>query len=320
MDKLIVVKSNNLGFVPEVVGYLASINEFEYSYKYYNFRHPGGVFNLATSYIVKDFIELLKELEHHQKNYKKDALCDLGRKFWILVHDFIKFYDSCAEIIIGCSKQHTPRPTVFLWRWLKENGYDAADEIFKNTKDELDIFRKINNKLKHTSNTIQLVNFFNNKSAIMGFYIEAFDDMGSVGPDEELHPRFNGQNTAISYNFILRKLYYNLYNISNVLKDILINHFKKLYGIDLAFNGEYAKSNTKIWGELYELMSRLPNMYFPDEFGKKNCIFDNSPEQLLFLKKPANFTDLYGWRMHTYSTGDGFTRILRILLYHRGFQ
>jgi hypothetical protein len=320
MDKLIIKKDKNIGFVPDIIGYLASIKEYEYSYKYYNYRHPGGIFNIATSYVVTDFIELLKELENHQKNYSEDNSCDLGRKFWILVHDLAKFYDSCAEIIIGCSKQHKPLPKVFLWKWLKTNGYAAGDEIFKKTKDEFEIVRKINNKLKHTSNSIRLVSFFNNKSAIMGFYIEAFDDQGSVGPDEEIHPQYNGQNTAISYNFILRNLYYNIYNISNVLKEVLVNHFNKLYNINLSFNSEYSKSNTKHWDELRERMSRLPNMYFPNEFNKKLYIFENNHEQLIFLKRYASFTNLNGWRMHTYSLGDGFTRSFRMLLYQNGFR
>jgi len=156
MNDLIFEKKEKLEFIPEVIGYLANIKEFEYSYKDYNLRHPGGVYNVATHYVVNDFIELLKELEEHQANYDENRKIKLEEKFRLLVLDLIKFYDSCAEIIIGCCKKHDPAPTVFLWKWLDKNGYDAGKAMFKGTKDELKIFRDINNILKHSSNKIKL--------------------------------------------------------------------------------------------------------------------------------------------------------------------
>lgn len=318
MSDLIIEKKDNLGFVPEVAGFLASINEFEYSYKYYNFRHPGAIFNAATRCVVEDFIELLEELEDNQLNYNKDdynKFSNLGKKFRILVHDFIKFYDSCAEIIIGCSKKHMPLPKVFLWKWLEKNNYKAADEIYKKTKGELEIFRRINNKLKHSSNMIQPVNFYKNKSSIMGFYIEAVDNEGGLGPDEVIHPRYHGQNTGNSYNFILRDLYYLLYKISDVLKEVMINHFKSVYNLNLQYNDEYDKSSDKYWKELYERMNKLPNAYFPNEFKKETYKFKEKGNKLIFFKTLAETTNLNGWEWDTYGWGDGFTRNYRIILY-----
>jgi len=321
MDDLIIEKKKNLGFVPEVVGYFASIEEFGYSYKYYNFRHPGAVFVIATRCVVEDFIELLQELEDGQNNYNKDdtkKFYALAKKFRILIHDFIKFYDSCAEIVIGCSKQHKNKPKVFLWRWLMDNKYGAADEMKEKTKDEIEVFRKINNKLKHTSNVIQPINFYNNRLSIMGFYMEGVDSEGGVGPDEEIHPRFHGQNTGISYNFLLKRLYYLLYKISDILKEVVINHFKEVYNLDLAFNNEYDKSSDKYWKKLYEMMNRLPNAYFPNEFRKEVYRFKEENNRLIFTKTLSDYTNLNGWEWDTYGWGDGFTRIYRIILYRSG--
>jgi hypothetical protein len=314
MGELAIVKNENLGFVPEIVGYLASIKEFEYSYKYYNLRHPGGIFNLATSCVVNDFLELLTELEDHQNNYDKDKVNNLAEKFRILVLDFIRLYDSCAEIIIGCSKQHASPPKHY-WDWLKKNGYSSGVEIFKRTKEDLDVFRKINNKLKHTSYLVQPINFYNKKSAIMGFYIEAFDHAGSLGPDEELHPRYNGQITGTSYNLILCVLYYNLYKLSDVLKDVVIDHFRDEYDIQLALNSSYSESNNNNWKELNKKMNELPRMYFPNEFDKKIYISKDMPNKLIFKEISANITDLNGWGINSYSRGDGFTRSFRMIFY-----
>jgi len=116
MSNSVIEKRENLGFVPEVIGYLANIKEFEYSYRYYNLRHPGAVFNLATKYVVEDFIELLKELEENQTNYKRGK-SSLGKKFQILLNDFFKFRDSCYEIIVGsCQRHEPPFEGQFLWK------------------------------------------------------------------------------------------------------------------------------------------------------------------------------------------------------------
>ncbi len=318
MSDLIIEKKKNLGFVPEVVGYLASINEFEYSYKYYNLRHPGAVFNVATRHVVEDFIELLKELEENQKNYNRGR-SDLGKKFRNLINDFFKFRDSCYETIVGCCQIHKPPyEKQFLWRWLEINKYKSGKEFFDKTKDEVDFFEKIYNKLKHTSNTIQPVDFFNNNSGIMGFYVESVDNEGSVGPDESIHPRFHGQNTGNSYNYILRRLYYLLYKISDVLKEVIINHFKDIYKLDLPFNSTHNKSSDKYWKELYERMNRLPNAYFPNEFRKEIHKFREENNKLIFVKTLTESTNLRGWEWDTYGWGDGFTRIYKIILYRSG--
>jgi len=316
MSDLIIEKRKNLGFVPEVVGYLASIKEFEYSYKEYNLRHPCAIFNLSSHYVIQDFIDILTELEENQNNYIRRK-SNLGIKFRNLINNFFKFRDSCYEILVSCSKKHSPPfERQFLWRWLEANKYESGKEFFNKTKDEVGFFEKIYNKLKHTSNVIQPVDFLNrNNKGIMGFYLEGIDSKGSVGPDESLHPRFHGQNTGNSYNFVLRKLYYLLYKVSEIIKEVLIKHFKDVYNIDLPFNDAYDNSNDKIWKELYERMNRLPEAYFPNEFGKETYRSKDLNNKLVFVKIPAKYTDLTEWGIDSYGIGDGFTRSYRLLFY-----
>lgn len=156
MSNLILAVHDNLGLTPEVVGYLASIKESEYSYKDYNLRHPGGIFNLATHYVFSDMLELVVELEEHQNNYDKDRKIFLSRKFRNLINDFFKFRESLDEVILACCKKDIPpSENEFIYRYLDKKGYKAGKEIFSKTENDIAHFRKMYNKLKHTSNFIK---------------------------------------------------------------------------------------------------------------------------------------------------------------------
>jgi hypothetical protein len=91
MSDLVLDLKGNLGLCPEVIGYLASIKEYEYYYTYYKLRHPGGIFNIALSYVIDDYLELLKELEEYQNNfenfYKDNKKMTLGIKLKNLIND-----------------------------------------------------------------------------------------------------------------------------------------------------------------------------------------------------------------------------------------
>lgn len=306
MKDLVIKKSENLGFIPEVVGYLASIKESEYSYKCLNVRHPAGIFDGASSQVVRDFIELLKELEEHQINYEKNRPIGLEKKFRELINDFFKFYDSCYEIMVGCCKNHTPPTEEFYSKWLDKNGYAIGKDFHKETWNDQENLRRIYNKLKHTSSLLRSVNFNRGKSAIMGFFVQGTED-GTPVPDKDIHPKYHGMYTGSSYNFTLRELYYILYKICFILNRILLKHFKDVYNLELKFNGEY-KTTNKDWEELYERINKLPNAYFPNEFGKKIFQSRISNNKLIFVKRPAEPTDLNGFVTSMLTSGDGFTK------------
>lgn len=319
MSDLVLQKRENLGYTPEVVGYLANIKELEYSYNYYNIRHPLGIFNSTSSYVLADFIELLKELEGHQTNYDENNEVRLGEKFKNLIENFIKFHESCYEAIQGCCKRHTyPTKGQHIYEWLKQNGYNTGDHLYNKIGGELEYFRILNNKLKHTSNAIRIVNFNDtNRTAIMGFYIQAAFNDGSIGPDEEIHPRYHGTHSSDSFNFTLRKLYYVLYKISDTLRKVLIQHFHDVYGIDLKFNLSY-KEDDKFWKELYERMNGLPDSYFPNEFGKKIYKVQEGKNKIIFAKKPTGSMDLNNWMVKVSEKGDGITRTFRVpFVFHK---
>ena len=303
MPQLTIEKRGNLGLIPEVVGYLSSIAVPDYIYTDYKVRHPAGVFNLATYYVVMDFIELLDELEENQRNYNNTNKLD--NKFRNLINNFFKFYDSCYEIMLGCCKQHTPpSENEFIYRWLENERrhpgqiYRVGTEFYINTKDKLKYFRELYNKLKHTSNNIHEEYFQDRSHVIMGFYLEAVTDVRTVGPDDHIHPRYNGNvKSANSYNFKLNELYYLLYFISNELKEALETHYMDVYSINLVFDenvNSEGRLNDQKWRDLLERIKRLPQDYYPNEFGMNIYNVREESDRLIFEEITARRAVLDG--------------------------
>lgn len=303
MPQLTIKKERNLGLIPEVVGYLSSTSAPDYIYTDYKVRHPAGVFGLATYYVIMDFIDLLKELEENQLNYNDINILD--RKFRSLLNNFFKFYDSCYEIMLGCCKQHIPpSENEFIWRWLENERrhpdqiYRVGTEFHNGTKNELKYFRELYNKLKHTSNTIHEEYFQDRSHVIMGFYMEAVAGVRTVGPDDHIHPRHNGNvKSANSYNFKLRELYYLIYFISDELKKALEMHYFDVYGLHLEFDENLnsdGRMNDQKWRDLLERIKRLPQDYYPNEFGENLYNVREESDRLIFEEGIAGQTDLNG--------------------------
>lgn len=320
MPQLEIEKKRNLGLIPEVVGYLSSITASDYIFTDYKVRHPAGVFNLATYYVVMDFIDLLKELEENQLEYNNEN--QLDRKFRILIGDFFKFYDSCYEIMLGCCKQHAPpSENEFIWRWL-ENERRHPGQIYRvgtifhgKTNRELKYFREIHNKLKHTSNTIHEEYFQDSSHVIMGFYMEAVTGVKTVGPDDNIHPRHDGNTkSANSYNFKLRELYYLLYFISDKLKETLKQHYIDVYSQNLEFNervNEDRRMTDAKWRELLERINRMPHEYFPNESGVSFYGVREENDRLIFEEKttgPVVLNGHFGGKQRL----DGFTSTMEV--------
>jgi len=65
-------------------------------------------------------------------------------------------------------------------------------------------------------------------------------------------------------------------------------------------------------------MSRLPDSYFPNEFGKKIYKVQEGKNKIVFTKKPTGSTDLNNWSVNVSEKGDGITRSFRIpVVFHK---
>ena len=307
MQNLTIPIRANLDLTPEILGYLASIKEFEYSYKYYQLRHPGGIFNLATIYLIDDFIKVIDLVELQQTDY--DSKRDIEERYHTLINSFFKFYDSCFEIIQGCCKEHE-RPKRDIWQWLEKNKYNAGTEFYEKTKEDIDYFRKIYNKLKHTSNHLQPISFLGAFN-VVGYYVQSVCPEGSIGPDEDIHHKFQGKHSASSYNFDLKRLYYCIYECCFILKEALLKHFKEVYALDLTYNDKHKETGIK-WRQFFEKMSSLPENYFPSEQGKPIYQLKIENGNLVFKIKSAPMLNLSGYKIELLENGDSFSRSFRL--------
>ena len=311
MGDLVLDVRGNLGLKPEVIGYLASIKEDDCNYIYYNIRHPMGTFNIALGFVINDLIELLIELEEIQEkygNYDNYKKMELNIKLKNLLIDLFKFRDSLYHVLLGCCKKHNPpSKNEPIHEWLKKNKYLAGKELHSEINNYLKYFNIINNKLKHTSSTIENIYFHTKDSAIMGFYVTGIDNNGSIGPDEMIHPKINGEYSASSYNFLLKEIYYVIYKISFSFRNVLIKHFVDVYNMDLKFNSNCNKEDKKE-RELFYRMRKLPDTYFPNEFGKLTHEFKLENNKFYLLEKPAETIDLKGYQIICMFAPDGISR------------
>ncbi|WP_048189923.1 hypothetical protein [Methanobacterium sp. SMA-27] len=314
MEELKIKFEEELNYCPPVLGHLSSIGENEFSYRYYKFRHPAGIFSLQLNNIIDDFLDLLSSLEQMQNKKINVDERNINKKFVRLISSFFKYYESCYEIFVGCCKQHDPpRESEPLHQWLYKNNYDVGQKFFDKVKDDTGYFRTLNNKLKHTSNDLRIFCFYNNHMKIMGYYLESVDDNGSLGPDEELHPRFQDQHTANSFNFILRQLYYCIYEIANILDSVLIQHFREVYSINLSYNSEFTKLlDCNTLRNLNEKINNLPEFYFPNEFNREIPIPYLDDGYLIFEIEDSISLDLIGFKVGFVTSGDGFSRSFRL--------
>lgn len=315
MDELVINLRETLGYTPEVIGYLAGIKNSEYSYRHYCLRHPGGIFNLSTSYVLDAFLDLLAELENYQSDCTEGKKTGIAKKFRQLINDFFKFYESCFEVIQACCKIHPfPSEKEPLWQWLEKNGYEAGKIFFKKLDPDLSHYRKIYNNLKHTSNSIQPICFHKDSFSIAGYYLQSVAIDGSVGPNETIHPKYQNTYSASSYNFNLRKLYYLIYKVSYVLQESLMDHFKQTYNRTLSFNNDY-KANDKRWSDLNQKISKLPSFYFPNEFNQLVPESTINTGVLMFKMKAISPLDLNRYRVELSESGNGFSRSFRLPFY-----
>jgi hypothetical protein len=102
-------------------------------------------------------------------------------------------------------------------------------------------------------------------------------------------------------------LYFVLFKISFVFKDIIINHFNEVYDIDLEFSSDY-NYDDKRERELFNRVRNLPNSYFPNEAGKVIYEFKLENDKLYLTEKLTESNDLHGYRIHCQLSPDGFSR------------
>lgn len=303
----------NLGLVPPVIGYLASIPKNGLSHIFYRLRHPGGIFNTQFGSAISDLHEIVKYLNglKTEQIYGNDwESAELIRKFTLSLYSFTNFVNSAYEIILGCCREENNKPDKELWAWLKEHNYNAGKKYYaeiSELRETLDIL----NELKHSSTSFGLITMQRivDSTNVFGYYLAAVDENGSISPHQKYHPKINGEHTGTSFSRRLRIMYYGIYKASDVLLSALKLHFQQVYNFELNFN-DSRKENNKVANELFEQINKLPTALFPYEksipIARK---IKRATENYLIFENQQIFTPLSGYSIMAHlPLTDGFSR------------
>lgn len=323
------VKSENESLIPPLYFKLASIKENESSHRYYQIRHPGGVFSIH----FEDVLTALKELGIFVTNLQNS--CDqctaedhekLESLSLILLFQLINYFESGYEMFLCfCAENTKPKKDKPLFQWFEINGYkEIISSYFNNINPLLRDYRNLFNALKHSSNHLSIFNMFNpalNKK-ILGFYLEGVNEAGAIGPVREFHPIFEGLTTAWSFNYHAIKIYYLIYKIALEMEVVIEKLSKKdlsfvTSGLETKYDhiGEVAK---KTFLEIQKFYGAF-NLFYPQEYHDDIwvCSVDLSKGPISFTKKIFAPISFLGWGIQATYKGDGFSRSFN-LIYYRG--
>jgi len=267
--KLRVPLSDNLGYVPPVLGYLATVTQFTEGFRHYRVRHPGGIFNLQLGDFATNLLSLTQSVNSESLfNSEPEANGDLIRKLVATLFAFSNYYNAAYDIILGCCKPEDSGPVVDTWKWPKEHGY-KAEGVYKSGLSEAKFFLDIFNELKHSSKmfgTVVLTRL-SGKVKACGYYLESVDETGAIIPDSKYHGDERGARFASSFNRDLRWLYCLLYKIADVLAEVLKQHFLEVYSAELSFDAEHHEDGALL-EKLFHVVESLPLVFLPNEARK----------------------------------------------------
>lgn len=266
--KLRIQLTENLGYVPPVLGHLASVGQFTDGYRRYRVRHPGGIFNLQLSDFASTLLDLVQTVNRHETS---EPLADnkaLLQKLSGTLFAFTNYYNAAYDILLGCCKPENSVPTIEVWKWLKEHGY-TAENVYRSNLSEAVFFLDIFNELKHSSKRFGTVSLtrMSDMIRVCGYYLECVDEAGVIIPDPDYHPNARGEHVANSFNYDLRRLYYLLYKIADVLRTALQHHFQEVYSSILPFDSTFHQDGT-VLENLFQAVHSLPLVSLPNEVRK----------------------------------------------------
>jgi hypothetical protein len=179
------------GFAPQLRATLNSVDDEFCAHKHYSLRHPADIFHSAFSGVVGGLAALLEILEPLQQKIQSDTpeLSEASVKLYKeLLAEFSRYVDCGYEVLVALSeKRVVPNAGEFKWSWLKNQKYEAGKLYNKIIKSEVDFFAKLNNELKHSSNSLKPVTVFIHSRPCLGYFLEAADTNGVLGPSVIFH-------------------------------------------------------------------------------------------------------------------------------------
>lgn len=296
-NPFIVGDIHRTSFYPPIMNYFLEVDEQDIFNKNNKLRHPGGIFNITSLYIIKSLSQFVDTYLASDKDFDK-----IFNDFRLVLYDFFKFYDSCFEIMACFCKGKKPLTEKdYIDQWIKINHYTCEAEFKLALTEELKVLKNAYNKLKHTSNRIGWVIIADeNSNECIGYYLEAGDDKGTAAPSDSI-------NYPISLNKEVRSIYYLIYKVSITLQEILKVHISK-WNTNISFSLSNQIIQSKEWQELFEKIERLPMLFLPNETGKEVILPVLQNDNFIFLKQKIQESFKGNLQIGNVTGGDGYTR------------
>lgn len=178
--------SGKLGFAPRVTSILSSIDGAALSHNHYSLRHPADSFHAVFSEVARHFLDLLQSVGPVERTPQSSPPLNEEsiRLYKELLASALRYEDSAYEVILAiCDKRQPPdRENGFLYKWLDKQGFKAGRLYYSIVKQDMYLFRLVNNALKHSSNCLRPVTVLINSRPCLGYFVESATSDGTIGP------------------------------------------------------------------------------------------------------------------------------------------
>ncbi|WP_137105079.1 hypothetical protein [Azospirillum argentinense] len=246
--------NSETGFLPTCYPLLLSLKEgkTQLFYEEHSRRHPLAAYKDSLSRVENAFLFVLE-------CYDKVALSkDLSWSIGELLESHRQLYYSLAEHFEACEGA-----AASLVPFSAKKKNPLLDPILRRAKDYKHVDLVIN-QVKHRHNNFVPIKFRSEYAYVYGFYVSGIRTSTSVGPNPEVHKKWNNQETAFSFNRDFRRLFVDIYRVGEYLAETL-----KGFGISSA--QPKAVEGSKMLS-IARKISDIPNFCFPDEVSQPNQI------------------------------------------------
>jgi hypothetical protein len=267
------------GYFPEVLSILTSIEDSAVFHGDHNLSHPGDLFLLTFNDVIECAHRLAmrvncevenSRITHHIDDEKVDGI---RIEVFNLLFYCANFIESCQSIIKSLFKDGS-----------KDKAFTrAVREFVDNTRSYREHTSKIINLIKHQHRRIRPFSFSWENNLIFGYFVEGLLAPNVLGPDPQVHQKYNSLNTGISINRDIPYHLVNIYFASACLASVIKKYVKITNKPQINLPSDHVV-------KCLEEVSKLEFILLPDEFAKELPVITNKNEGKFCLEMPSKKT------------------------------
>jgi hypothetical protein len=265
----------------------------------HSLRTPVGIYAVSTRRVFTAFEKVTDALN----NFKDfDTLSNAHLE---LLESLMAFIDDgylMMKTLFPASA--VQKKITFAHSWLKEIDKTTIEDHQRELEKYRSRLAKIVNKVKHNHARFCHVEMSTIFGKVRGYYIEGINKDGAIIPDTEIHPEYNNQYTAISYNRDIKNYLVYFYFIAGLIARTMHRLINKHHNIKIT-PSRHNNTQDHLLLEVVKGVSQIKDLFFPDEYAKEfpQVIVHNDTK--IELRKPAFKT--YVRKLAKYSNGKVMT-------------